>query len=255
LAAAEAGTMVSWIRLLLREQLNSTINSMYLQRIDYEIQKRITLPYLTQHFHWEGNGTAYVNNWNIWINSNIVQIMLLAVDNSTERNNVIVKAVASADNWLNNYQDDGAAEEGPKYWDHSAGRVIELVHLLSSISGGAMSWKSNQLIQRIGEAIYKLHIDGKYFYDYSDSLPIMLMDPFRVFLYGTYFNDTQMLQFGKYLLDNKDKYGDEDLIDPIFGNGYVQNFMYEIRMRKKAADVIPKAPQLAEAWMANMEVK
>ncbi len=58
---------------------------------------------------------AKPNNWNIFINTNILSTALLAVDNSTVLNEVIAKSIQSADKFLNSYPNDGGCDEGSSY--------------------------------------------------------------------------------------------------------------------------------------------
>ena len=248
---AECGALVAYIKFLIGDKLAKYApNHMIIKRIDYEIDRRITKPFLSRDFGWE----KLTNNWNIWINTNILQTALLAIDNTTIRNEIIVKTIRSADIFLNSYPDDGGCNEGPIYWDLAGGRLIQFIDLLSMVSNNTLSWASFGLIDKIGQYIHKVHIDKNYFVNYGDAQAVMLPDPFRVFKYGQLFNNAEMLEFGAYLLDYKDKYGDEDLVDPGDANGYVQNFANELVMRLKIGNMTPKAPLLKESWMPNLQV-
>ena len=100
------------------------LSPMFEKRVDYELNRRIIQTYLNDDsIFWKGMKGQKVNNWNIWINTNVLMTSLLAV-NQTQRKPVIDKIVKSADDWLNWYGDDGGCDEGPSYWRQAAARLI-----------------------------------------------------------------------------------------------------------------------------------
>ncbi|CAG2180743.1 unnamed protein product, partial [Oppiella nova] len=112
LGAGESSAYVAWIRLLLGDKLTK-LSPMFVKRMDYELDRRIVDTFMNNDFkNWMGFEGQKVNNWNIWINTNILMTSLLTV-NDTKRLDVIKRAVMSADNWLDWYGEDGGCDEGP----------------------------------------------------------------------------------------------------------------------------------------------
>jgi len=182
--------------------------------------------------------------------------VLLTIDDTTLRNELIIKLIHSSDFYINFYSDDGGCDEGPGYWVHGAGRLIQFMDLLSQVSNGVLSWSTNELIHRMGTYIYKVHIDGKKFVNFADSslegdVAYEQYYPFSVFKYGQLFNDTKMIQFASYLNALNDEGRDKFLI---YKPSKLSVFVYESEANEKLKSVTPKAPQLSESWLQNLQV-
>jgi len=174
------------------------LSPMFVKRIDYELDIRIVETFMNNDFkNWMGFEGQKVNNWNIWINTNILMTSLLTV-NDTKRLDVIKRAVMSADNWLDWYGEDGGCDEGPSYWYEAAGRFIQFLYYMSSASGHQMDWSSKPIVKSIGDYIYKMHINADYFVNFADAHAKTVPDPTLVYHYGELFNNTVMKQFGSY---------------------------------------------------------
>jgi hypothetical protein len=222
------------------------------KRIDYELNRRVIRPFLdNSHMWWMGfdtNNSKKLNNWNIFINTNILSTALLAVDNSTVRNQVITKSIQSADKFLNSYPNDGGCDEGPRYWEMAGGVLIEFLQLLTASTDNHLNWSSNELIHNIGSYIYKMHIDHNRFVNFADASPFLTPDPTQVFKYGTVFNDQVMKEFASYLYHLPEK--DELLLS----SGDLQSFVNELLSRQILSTITPKAPQMAESWLPDSQV-
>jgi hypothetical protein len=219
------------------------------KRIDYELNRRTIRPFLdNSHMWWMGFDGRKTNNWNIYINTNILSTALLAVDNSTVRNEVITKSIQSADKFLNSYPDDGGCDEGPSYWGMAGGVLIEFLDLLTASTDNHLNWSSNELIHNIGSYIYKMHIDHNRFVNFADASPFLTPDPTKLLKYGTVFNDEIMKEFASYLNHLSDK--DELLLS----SGDLHSFVNELLSRETLNTIKPKAPQMAESWLPNLQV-
>ena len=69
---------------------------MFVKRINYELERTLFQPFLKNEFWWMGLEGQTENNWDVWINSNILVSSLLTV-NDTERLDVITRSVKSVD--------------------------------------------------------------------------------------------------------------------------------------------------------------
>ena len=68
-------------------------------------------------FAWIGLKNANpVNNWNPWINSNLLTCALLLDGDPARRARTVHKILTSVDRFLDGYHDDGGCDEGPSYW-------------------------------------------------------------------------------------------------------------------------------------------
>lgn len=246
LTAGETAALVSWTRFFFSDQLRK-ISPMLNKRIDYELNRRIITPYLQRNdFHWMGLKNQRVNNWNIWINTNILQTALFSVDDVTTRNAIIEKAMRSSDVFVNFYPEDGGCDEGAIYWSVAGGKLIEFADLLTSASNGQLNWSKNQLLHNIGTYIYKMQIDSNRFVNFADASAITIPSPSKVYKYGELFNDQLLKGFAGYLYQISKE-------NKIPSNNFTA-FFTAIEMDEQLSKVTPKAPMLKENWLPDLQV-
>ncbi|MEI3798934.1 MULTISPECIES: heparinase II/III domain-containing protein [unclassified Chitinophaga] len=247
LFAGETAATLSWAQFLLHDQLDK-FSPIVNKRITYELQHRIVEPYLKRtDFWWMGWGGRAVNNWNIWINTNVLQTALLGINETDIRNKVIEKTIRSADNFVNGYPDDGGCDEGPIYWGHAGGKLIEFIDLLNSASAHRLSWSNNELIHRIGAYIYKMHVDSSRFVNFADASASTIPPSHTVYLYGTAFHDPLLVNFAAYLsgLENPDS---NRVKTPSLAF-----FVYNVEYRSALLSA-KAAPYTAENWLPDLQV-
>lgn len=248
LVAGETSATLSWVQFLLHDQLDK-ISPMVNKRIAYELQHRVIEPFLQRNdFWWMGWAGRSVNNWNIWINTNVLQTALLSINETDIRNKVIEKAIRSADNFVNGYPEDGGCDEGPTYWGHAGGKLIEFITLLNDASAHKLNWSNNELIHQIGAYIYKMHVDSSRFVNFADASAITIPPPHTVYLYGTAFHDPLLLNFAAYLsrLDNPDSL---KIKAPSLAF-----FIYNLECRNALLAIKPAAPYTAVNWLPDLQV-
>jgi hypothetical protein len=197
LFAAETSSLLSWTYYLLGNKLDG-ISKLIRPRIKYEIGRRIFQPYLSIESGWMGFINK-PNNWNPWINSNLIISVLLIQDNQEERINLIRRALITLDNFINPYPDDGGCDEGPAYWNVAGGRLFTCLDYLFSCTNGRINIYDNPLIKNIAAYIYKMHISGKYFFNTGDGSAIVNFDPMLIYSIGKNINDNTMMSFGSFL--------------------------------------------------------
>ncbi|MGO4290127.1 heparinase II/III domain-containing protein [Chitinophaga sp. RAB17] len=248
LVAGETAATLSWTQFLLHDQLDK-ISPMVNKRITYELQHRVVEPFLKRSdFWWMGWAGRTVNNWNIWINTNVLQTALLSINETDTRNKLIEKAIRSADNFVNGYPDDGGCDEGPTYWGHAGGKLIEFITLLNNASAHKLNWSNNELIHQIGAYIYKMHVDSSRFVNFADASASTIPPPHTVYLYGTAFQDPLLINFAAYLsrLDNPDSM---NIKAPSLAF-----FIYNLECRDALLATKPAAPYTAVNWLPDLQV-
>ncbi len=222
------------------------------KRIDYELNRRIIRPYLDRDdMGWMGLHGQRVNNSNIWINTNVLMTAILAVDNTTLRDQLITKTAQSGDKWMSWYGDDGGISEGPSYWIQAGGRLIEYLYFMSSASGNQINFSSEQLLYSIGTYIHKMHIDRDRFVNFADASGNIIPDPTLVLRYGTLFNDEKLKQFASYLYQLA---GSDRVLTDSAASGDLNAFVNEISAHEMLKSITPKAPQMIESWLPDIQV-
>lgn len=199
LVNGQTAAAIANIQWVLYDELQ-TYSPIINKRIKAELRKRIVIPYLQRSdFWWMGFAGNVVNNWNPWINTNVLQTELLTETNADTLNLVTAKILKSADCFINGYPDDGGCDEGPTYWSEAGGKLIRMLYLLRSASHNKLNWSSEELLHRMGAYIYKMQISKDYFVNFGDAIARHIPNAESVFRFGEYFNDDSLLHFASYL--------------------------------------------------------
>ena len=175
-------------------------------RILTELEKRILTPYLERDdYWWMAFRTSFVNNWNIWINTNVLKTFLL-IENDKERlTKGLQKIMVSSDKFVNYYPEDGACEEGPSYWMHSGGELGTMLTWLETVSAGKISFAGEAKMKNMGRYILYTHIAGNRFVNFADASAIDRKgDPAKIWNYGVLFDDADMRAFASFLNKQND---------------------------------------------------
>jgi len=249
LFAAETAAHMTWIRLLLQEQLDG-FSPVLIQRIDRELETRIIKPYMaTDGFWWMGfDGKKKQNNWNIWINSNLLKVAALADKDPERRTAMIEKVIRSADKFIDKYPADGGCDEGPAYWDAAGGCLGDFITILTRISGGKLDWKDSELIHNIGSYIYKAHIDGRRFMNFADAPGLISANPARVFNFGELYNDDKLKSFAAYMAKISGPTG--RFMNP----GSINAFANNVRVFRELTTLPATAPMPKQNWLPDLQI-
>lgn len=172
LFAAQTSATLSWVHYLLAPHL-AKVSPLVPERIVLEAKRRILNPAFERDdfwWMWKGNGSSgsRLNNWNPWINSNLLVTNLLLEQNPERRVAAIAKICKSVDAFLADYSADAACEEGPAYWGESGAAVFDVCKLLVDAAPGAPNVLHDPFIRRMMHYIADVHIAGLYAVNYGD---------------------------------------------------------------------------------------
>jgi len=159
LFSAETACSLAWVVYLLEEQLDD-VSPLICQRIRREIDERILTPYLERdNFGWMGFGSRRrPNNWNPWINSNVLASTLLLEQDEQRRRATVHKVLRCVDNFFVPYPEDGSCDEGPSYWTRAGASLFDNLELLHSATDGRFNVYDDEVVKNIGRFIYRTHI-------------------------------------------------------------------------------------------------
>lgn len=201
LFAAETGATLSWIHYLLQASLDK-ISPLLAPRIQIEVNRRILDVFdRRDHPNWEGlNGRPHhLNNWNPWINSNLITSILLMEVDPARRARLALKSCRSLDAYLEDVSPDGGCEEGPGYWARSAASLLDCgTTLISAHTGKGDACLKNTYMKAAGQFIANTHIAGNYYVDYGDAHPTENPAPELLYRFGKATDDDVLMQFGSY---------------------------------------------------------
>ena len=181
LRAGETAEKFALIITLLREPLEEYCPEI-IERVKYELEVRISEPYLTHtNYWWMGYGKRVPNNWNPWIISNVMTVFLLLEEDKQRLHRALEKMFVELQNYCDGMPDDGGCDEGPNYWDRAGASLFECVYLIKQASGGAIDLFDDAKFAKIGAYPKMVHVYKDYFASIADAhyvglAGIMIMD-------------------------------------------------------------------------------
>ncbi len=171
LTSGDLGGLLAWVHYFMHDSFDK-INPEISRRLRYELQTRILDPYVNNDsFWWMGrnyNGRM-LNNWNPWCNSNALMCFMLLENDRDKLAQGVYLTMESVDKFLNYIKADGACEEGPSYWGHAAGKTLDYLELLSSITGGKVNIFAEPMIRNMGEYISRSYIGKGWVVNFADA--------------------------------------------------------------------------------------
>ncbi len=202
LFAGETGARLSWIYYFLHTEFDK-VNPLISERVRFEIQKRILDPYLNANFWWTALppfivGYTFVNNWNPWCNSSVIQCFMLMENDKEKLAKAVYRTMYSVDQYINTDK-DGACDEGPGYWNVAGGKMFDYLQLLSNLTGGKISIFNQPEIKNIGEYIYRANAGNGWVVNFSDATAKSGGNAHLIFNFGRAVGSSDMMHFAKYV--------------------------------------------------------
>lgn len=202
LFAAQTAECLAWTYYLLGDELKK-ISPLIPQRIQDEIHKRILKPFMERdNFGWMGfedrKKGKHPNNWNPWINSNVLACGLLVEKDANQRMEIVKKVLCCLDNFVVPYPSDGGCDEGPGYWDRAGGSLFDNLELMDSATKEKFNFYKNPLIKEIGRFIYRVYIANHYFVCLGDCSAKLGISYDLVYRYGKQIKDPVLQGMGAF---------------------------------------------------------
>lgn len=249
LSAGETAALLAWTSHMLKKPLDE-ISPLIRTRIRVELERRIIAPYTERNdFWWMGFGEREVNNWNPWCNANMLTVLLLQ-EMETERKTMLFdKVLRSLDRYVEVQFEDGGCDEGSTYWARAAGMLLVNLELLYRASDGELQVYDQPLIQKLGQFVYNMHIDGDYYVNFADGSAIASQDYSMIHLYGSRIQDDQLRALGQMGFRTYQ-------VPDCRGKGI--SFFQEMNSLLSYASILEEAelapPRVQDVWLPNLQV-
>jgi hypothetical protein len=249
LFAAQTAHSLAWTWYLLGDRLDK-VSPLVRARIAREIERRVLAPYEARDdWGWMGfaRRAGRPNNWNPWINSNVLAAALFVEPDAGRRARLTHKVLRSLDAFLGPYPDDGSCDEGPAYWGRAGASLFETLEVLQSATAGRIDYFSNPVVANIGRFIYRVRIADNWFVDVGDSGAKVGIDRGLVFRYGKAVGDSRLSAMGSAGATEETF----DLEDRSIGRTLFSLFGWEALAAERAAT--PPLPR--DVWLPHEDMQ
>lgn len=201
LVAGDLGGVLSWTYYFMHDTFDK-VDPEISRRLRHELETRIMTPYMeNDSFWWMGrnyNGRM-LNNWNPWCNSNVLMTFLLMEDDPDRLARAVYATMESVDKFLNYIKADGGCEEGPSYWGHAAGKLLDYLDLLSLATGGKLTVWDEPMIRHMGEYISRSYVGDGWVVNFADASAKGEADAALVYRYGKAVGSDELKGFAAML--------------------------------------------------------
>ena len=169
LFAAETAELLSVTHYLLKSELEEFCPDI-LRRIEEEIEKRILNCYLeSTNMWWMGYTADWVNNWTVWILTNVLTAFLFMPVSNEKRAQGIAKTLTEMSFYYDCCLTDGGCDEGPTYWAVSGGKLFEFCSLIFEATKGEIDFLSDERIKNVISYFKKAYIGKGYVASFCDA--------------------------------------------------------------------------------------
>ena len=201
LGVGEAASNLSWTLYLFKDEFDR-VHPLIAKRLKQEIKEKVLDPYFVRDdFGYMGFRGGRPNNWNPWVNYNMLTCYLLLEDDPQRKTDAVRKILRSLDKFLNGYPDDGGCDEGPSYWGAAGAYLYECLEIMKRATDGAFDVYDDPLIRNIGQYFHQVNIHAPYFINFADADPKTGGVPSVVYRYGKAIGDPVMQKFGAWLAE------------------------------------------------------
>jgi hypothetical protein len=247
LGVGEIACDLAWVWYLFREEFDR-IHPLISKRLKQEIISKVIEPYSVRTDFWYmGFEGGRPNNWNPWVNYNMLNCFLIMDDDPVRKQKDVMKIITSLDKFLNGYPDDGGCDEGPSYWGAAGALLYENLEILKNVTGGKFDVFNNQLIKNIGEYFYKVNIHAPYFINFADADATTGGNASAVYRYGKAIDNSTMQQFGAYLA-KLGKWGDHSF------SGKICDQIRNLKLLDEIKNAEAREALVSDFWFPDTEI-
>ncbi len=247
LGVGEVANNLSWTWYLFNDEFDK-VQPFISKQLKQEIANKVLNPYFERYdLNWMGFTGKRPNNWNPWINYNMLHCFLLLEPDPARKIAQVDKVINSLDKFLNGYSDDGGCDEGPSYWGRAGSLLYESLDVLKVATGAKFDVFDDPLVQNIGKFFYLVNIHVPYFINFCDAPPTIGGNASSVYLYGKAIKDQKMQQFGAYL-GKLNNWGEGSF------DGIICKQIKELTLLNEIKNAEAKEALVADFWLPDTEV-
>jgi hypothetical protein len=203
LYVAETGSLLSWIYYFLAAAIAER-SPLVKRRIELELERRILTPILQHDDYWWMGLTddKPPNNWNPWINSNLLTAYLVFAKTFHRAREGVSKTIRSINRFLHFYAEDGGCDEGPGYFNAAGASLYDFIEELGQAAEVSYLYREPK-IRNIPAYLYKVYIAHNYYVNYADGAPRSFAAADLLDRAGKNTGDETLRAFAAYLKANR----------------------------------------------------
>ncbi len=201
---AETACTLAFVYQTVGEKLDE-LSRVVCRRIKVRLEHDVIDDYLARtDYWWMGFSGRIPNNWNPWINSNVLAVAITLEDDPEKLKKVVEKAAKTLDVYLKYYPEDGGCDEGPSYWNQAGLSMLECLWLLNTVSDGKINCFTDKKVINTSEYLMKMHTGGGKCVSFADSSRDLPIYPASMFKFGEIMGNQNLCEFAKHLYGTAD---------------------------------------------------
>lgn len=238
LFAAETACTISYVQTILKDRFDDVslnINKL----VDRVLNERIFNDYLEKDdYWWMGFKGDKVNNWNPWINSNVLSACANSCSDSKKKAAIIKKAANSLENYYNCMPFDGACDEGVGYWFYAGLAMLESFWCLSEMTNGKFYMFNDEKTVNVAFYIVNAYIGKDRTVNFSDCSNVQYIQACSIYKFGKILNNEELCGFARFAYDSFKRTIPENLYEKVIR--ITDIFDYTTQIENESLKYIPK---------------
>ena len=158
LFAAETAVYLSEIVYILKDRLSTFV----VERVEYEVKRRVTEPYLKYRLKWGHN------NWSS-VCASAIGMSMIYLEEYDKFDACSASIQESIDFFLDSYEEDGCCKEGGGYWEYGLSFLCYYAQLLREYTNGQTDLFQQEKIKRIAGFGQNIYIEKNVIIPFSDA--------------------------------------------------------------------------------------
>ncbi|MBQ9306702.1 MAG: heparinase II/III family protein [Clostridia bacterium] len=196
LFSAQTGSILAQILRLIGEELDR-VTPVITQRAHTLLEERLLTPFeCVDEFWWMGFTRKDLINWTPWILSSLLIVAACEIPQRARLARFVTRALGMGDSYLACIPEDGGCDEGVGYWNMAGGALLDMLTIVSWLTGEKLTFWENEKIRRLLRYPYSMWIGGEWFANFADCDAKPYVSGERLVAVGKYLQDPLLEAFG-----------------------------------------------------------
>lgn len=248
--AGDIGTIMAWTHYFLGKEMDK-VDPEISRRIRYEVKHRILDTIVDgPHIFWmvdKYEPGMQIINWTSWSCFNALMCYMLIENDIDRLARGVYRTMQIMDKYINYFQEDGACEEGPSYWDASPGKLYDYLQHLDYATAGKVNIFKEPIVRRMGEYISRAYIGNGWVVNFSDAPSHGGGNPSLAYRFGKAVGSQELMSYGAFLEADRGP-------SPMPSGKDISRSLQTCLVREEFAQASAQRQTPATAWYPNTEL-